>query len=144
MLQCNFGTLRPWSFALDQTRPPADVQTGPEGVALVALLDAAAGPTIVGGGRYIVSEPGRAEIAFGVDDAHQGQGIASALMRHLVGIAREAGLKELVAEVLPDNAPMLRVLERSGLAMTVSREPWVVRAILDLPRRDAGPRESAG
>ena len=41
-------------------------------VALAAVVDGA----IAGGGRYIVSEPGRAEVAFGVDDAHQGQGIA--------------------------------------------------------------------
>ena len=34
-------------------------------------------PLIVGGGRYIVAQPGRAEVAFTVEDAHQGRGIAS-------------------------------------------------------------------
>jgi RimJ/RimL family protein N-acetyltransferase len=97
-------------------------------VALVVVLDGA----IVGGGRYIVSEPGRAEIAFSVDDAHQGQGIASALMRHLVAIARDAGLKELVAEVLPDNASMLKVFERCGLPMQRRRDAGVVHVVLPL------------
>jgi len=107
-------------------------------VALVAVVDEAAGPVIAGGGRYIVSEPGRAEVAFGLDDAHQGQGIASALMRHLVVIAREAGMRELVAEVLPDNVPMLKVFERCGLATTTRRDAGVVHVTLDLLRRDAG------
>jgi GNAT superfamily N-acetyltransferase len=105
-------------------------------VALVAVVDEAAGPMIAGGGRYIVLEPGRAEVAFGVDDAHQGQGIASALMRHLVVIAREAGIKALTAEVLPDNVPMLKVFERSGLPMTTRREAGVVHVTLDLSGRD--------
>lgn len=97
-------------------------------VALVVVLDGA----IVGGGRYIVSEPGRAEVAFSVDDAHQGQGIASALMRHLVAIARDAGVKELIAEVLPDNVPMLKVFERCGLAVATRREAGVVHVTIGL------------
>jgi GNAT superfamily N-acetyltransferase len=105
-------------------------------VALVAVVDEAAGPVIAGGGRFIESEPGRAEVAFGVDDAHQGQGIASALMRHLVVIARKAGVKALIAEVLSENAPMLKVFERCGLAMTTRREGGVVHVTLDLSRRD--------
>ncbi|MGB8435185.1 MAG: GNAT family N-acetyltransferase [Burkholderiales bacterium] len=100
-------------------------------VALVAVLEGA----IVGGGRYIESEPGRAEVAFAVDDDHQGLGIASRLMRHLALIAREAGVKELIAEVLPDNAPMLKVFERSGLPMTLRRDPDVVHVTLELSGR---------
>jgi GNAT superfamily N-acetyltransferase len=87
---------------------------------------------IVGGGRYIVSGPGRAEVAFAVDDPHQGLGIATRLMRHLVAIAREAGLRELIAEVLSDNAPMLKVFERCGLAATTHREGGVVHVTLAL------------
>jgi RimJ/RimL family protein N-acetyltransferase len=101
-------------------------------VALVAELEKGGQKVVAGGGRYIVSEPGRAEVAFTVDDAHQGLGIATRLMRHLVVIARDAGLKELVAEVLPENAPMLRVFERSGLAMTTRRETGVVQVSLAL------------
>jgi RimJ/RimL family protein N-acetyltransferase len=101
-------------------------------VALVALLDEAGKPLIVGGGRYIVSQPGSAEVAFTVEDAHQGRGIASLLLRHLVSMARAAGLKELFAEVLPDNAPMLKVFERSGLPMTRKRGRDAVHVTLRL------------
>lgn len=101
-------------------------------VALVAIVEQAGTPLIVGGGRYIVAQPGRAEIAFTVEDAHQGRGIASLLLRHLTKIARAAGLTELFAEVLPDNAPMLKVFERSGLPMTRKRERDAVHVILRL------------
>jgi RimJ/RimL family protein N-acetyltransferase len=101
-------------------------------VALVAVLEEAGQPVIVGGGRYIVSEPGRAEVAFAVDDPHQGLGIASRLMRHLVAIARDAGLRELTAEVLPQNTAMLKVFERCGLAATTRREGGVVHLTMVL------------
>jgi RimJ/RimL family protein N-acetyltransferase len=101
-------------------------------VALVAVLEEAGQPTIVGGGRYIVSEPGRAEVAFAVDDPHQGLGIATRLMKHLVAIARAAGLRELTAEVLPENTAMLKVFERCGLAATTRREGGVVHLTMAL------------
>ena len=50
-------------------------------------------------------------------DDYQGHGLGAALMRHLAAIARGAGLKEFIAEVLAENAPMLRVFERSGLPL---------------------------
>jgi RimJ/RimL family protein N-acetyltransferase len=101
-------------------------------VALAAVLEEDGRPVIVGGGRYIVSEPGRAEVAFAVDDPHQGFGIATRVMRHLIAIAREAGLREFFAEVLPDNGPMLKVFERCGLAATTRREAGVVHVTLQL------------
>src|ERR1700761_8207180 len=66
-------------------------------VALVATTDERGQPMIVGGGRYIVTEPGTAEVAFVVVDSYQGQGIGAMLTRHLVDIARAAGLENLVA-----------------------------------------------
>jgi len=101
-------------------------------VALVAVLEESGQPVIAGGGRYIVSKPGQAEVAFAVVDQYQGQGIGAALMRHLVGLAREAGLHELIAEVLPENAAMMRVFETSGLQFTKKREPRTVHFVLHL------------
>jgi GNAT superfamily N-acetyltransferase len=91
-------------------------------VALVAVVDDDGDPTIVGGGRYVVAEPGAAELAFAVVDQYQRQSIGAALMRHLIAIARGTGLTELVADVLPDNIPMLKVFEMSGLPMNKRRE----------------------
>ena len=101
-------------------------------VALVAVTEEGGRPVIVGGGRYVVVKPGQAEIAFALIDQYQGRGIGSTLMRHLVAIARTAGLKELVAEVLAENAPMLKVFRKCGLGMTTRREAEVVHVMLRL------------
>ena len=101
-------------------------------VALVAVVEEGGRPTIAGGARYVVVEPGKAEVAFVVVDQYQGQGIGAALMAHLAAIARAAGLKELVAEVLPGNLPMLKVFEKSGLQPVITREGQVVHVTLRL------------
>src|SRR6516162_7450322 len=75
-------------------------------VAFVAELSENGRRVIVGGGRYIMVQPGQAEMAFTVIDAYQGKGIGSVLMRHLIAIARDGELKELIAEVLPENVPL--------------------------------------
>jgi GNAT superfamily N-acetyltransferase len=101
-------------------------------VALVAVVDEAGHPGIVAGGRYIVQQPGAAEIAFVVIDDYQGQGIGAALLRHLAILARDAGLKEFTAEVLPENIPMLKTFEKSGLKMSTKRESGTVHVALQL------------
>jgi RimJ/RimL family protein N-acetyltransferase len=101
-------------------------------VALVAVLSEGGREMIVGGARYVISQPGCAEVAFAIDDPHQKLGIATHLIRHLIEIARANGLEEFVAEVLPDNAPMLKVFERCGLAMTTRRDRGVVQVRLAL------------
>jgi GNAT superfamily N-acetyltransferase len=101
-------------------------------VALLALLEEAGQKVIVGGGRYVIVQPAKAEVAFVVIDQYQGQGIGSILMRHLAIIARAAGLQELIAEVLPENKPMLMVFERCGLPMTTTVESEVVHVTMGL------------
>lgn len=102
-------------------------------VALVAQIDEAGRPAIVGGGRYIVVQPGRAEIAFVVIDAYQGQGIGTILMRHLAILARDAGLKELIAEVLPENSAMLKLFKKFGFKTTSQSSSQVTHLVLRLP-----------
>jgi len=99
-------------------------------VALVALIDEGAGSVIAGGGRYIVVEPGQAELAFVVVDEYQGRGIGRALMRHLTNIARAAGLRTLIAEVLPENTPMLQLFKTSGLQLSTRHEDQVVHIVI--------------
>ena len=101
-------------------------------VALMAWAEEDGRQVIVGGGRYVVVEPGKAEVAFVVIDPYQGQGIGGALMRHLAAIGRAAGLRELIAEVLPENKPMLHVFAKSGLPMTTIDQHEVVEVSLKL------------
>ena len=87
-------------------------------VALVTCIRNGAGEKIIGGGRYIVfgdaEPPDRAEVAFVVEEDYQGLGIASLTLRHLAGIAKEKGIIQFHAEVLPENKGMLAVFNRSG------------------------------
>jgi ribosomal protein S18 acetylase RimI-like enzyme len=103
-------------------------------VAIVALAGEASRKVVVGGGRYIVFEPGRAraEMAFVVIDSWQGRGVGSILMRHLVKIARDAGLQELTAEVLPENAAMIKVFRKFGFSPASRLDPQVIHLALKL------------
>jgi RimJ/RimL family protein N-acetyltransferase len=101
-------------------------------VALVAVMAEGGQPVIVGGARYIVQEPGKAEVVFTVIDEYQGQGIGTVLLRHLAGIARGAGLRELIADVLPENDAMLKVFAKSGFPLRTKRESDVVQVALQL------------
>lgn len=101
-------------------------------VALVAEIDEGASSTIIGGGRYIVTEPGEAEVAFIVIDAYQGQGVGALLARHLIEVARDARLKRLTADVLPENAAMRKVLGKFGFQSARSLDPQVIHLTLPL------------
>jgi GNAT superfamily N-acetyltransferase len=101
-------------------------------VALIAVVEEGSELVIAGGGRYIVMRPGEAEVAFVVVDQYQGLGVGGALMRHITTIARAAGQQRLVAEVLAENRPMLRLFENSGLPMSTKRETEVLHVTLRL------------
>ncbi len=101
-------------------------------VALVAVVEDRKPAMIVGGGRYVVVQPGTAEVAFVVVDEFQGQGIGALLMRHLVTLARDAGLRTLIANVLPENISMLKVFEKSGLGLSTKRDAGVVHVALQI------------
>jgi GNAT superfamily N-acetyltransferase len=100
-------------------------------VALVAALDESGQTTIIGGGRYIVTQPETAELAFAIVDEYQGQRVGTALLGHLVLIARASGLRQLVAEVLSENAPMLTLFGKFGFTAKRSSGE-VVHVVLDL------------
>jgi GNAT superfamily N-acetyltransferase len=101
-------------------------------VALIAVVSEDGRDAIVGGGRYVLVQPGKAEVAFVVVDKYQGQGIGGILLRHLIAVARMAGLQSLVAEVLPENAAMLSVFNKCGLPVSTTRDSDVVHVTVSL------------
>jgi len=85
-------------------------------LSLVAVSGVAPKQKIVGLGSYYVSPATqRAEIAFLVADAWQGQGIGTYLMQMLVKVAKSKNLKGLTAEVLRDNVAMIALMHKSGV-----------------------------
>jgi ribosomal protein S18 acetylase RimI-like enzyme len=104
-------------------------------VALVATSQVNGEEIVVGDGRYAAAKgekPECAEIAFIVAEPYRGRGIASLLLRHLARIAQNAGLSAFQAEVLAYNAPMLAVLQRSGLPICRQRDGDIIQVALAL------------
>ena len=58
-----------------------------------------------------------AEVAFMVDDAHHGKGIATLLLEHLAAVARSNGIERFTAQTLGDNRGMLTVFAKAGWAV---------------------------
>lgn len=62
------------------------------------------------------------EIGFGVGERRRGRGYASAAVRAVAALARDAGLSCLTAETASDNHASQRVLERNGFVRGAERE----------------------
>ncbi|QYX77079.1 bifunctional acetate--CoA ligase family protein/GNAT family N-acetyltransferase [Streptomyces akebiae] len=77
-----------------------------------------------------------AEVAFLVQDAHQGRGVASALLEHIAAVARERDIRRFAAEVLPANSKMIKVFTDAGYQQQRSFEDGVVRLEFDLEPTD--------
>ncbi|MEF9913810.1 GNAT family N-acetyltransferase [Streptomyces sp. P5-A9] len=87
---------------------------------------------IDGQGRPASAPADEAEVAFLVQDAHQGRGVASALLEHIAAVARERGIRRFAAEVLPANNKMIKVFRDAGFTQQRSFEDGSVHLTLDL------------
>ncbi|MEU0135763.1 GNAT family N-acetyltransferase [Streptomyces sp. NPDC006296] len=87
---------------------------------------------INGQGRPASAPADEAEVAFLVQDAHQGRGVASALLEHIAAVARERGIRRFAAEVLPANNKMIKVFRDAGFTQQRSFEDGSVHLTLDL------------
>lgn len=77
-----------------------------------------------------------AEVAFLVQDAHQGRGVASAMLEHIAAVARERDIRRFAAEVLPANNKMIKVFTDAGYTQKRSFEDGVVHLEFDLEPTD--------
>lgn len=114
---------------------------GHRGATLVAMSEEGA---IVGLGNVFPDEPGdghAAEIAVIIEDAYQGRGLGTRMIRHMLGLAEDLGFEEVVATVLEENAGMLHVLEATGLRWASERErgTLTMRARLPVAAPRPGP-----
>ena len=107
---------------------------GPGLVALLGLL----GDEVVGVASYeLTADPAVAELALAVADSMHRHGIATLLLEHLVSLARARGVRALVADVLPGNYKVLRVLSDAGLAVRRTFADGVVELSMAIPRNAA-------
>jgi len=111
-----------------------------DGVDRVALVAERAGE-IVAVARYDRA-PGsdEAEVAFVVEDAVQGQGLGTVLLRDLATTARSHGVRWLAADTLSENFRMLNVFRHAGFARTFTRSSEVMHVVMDIePAPDSDP-----
>ena len=125
-----FGPLKQLSDK--QARRFAEVD-GVDRYALVAL-DPEDENEVIAVVRYDRSEDsdGSAEYAALVEDRMQGLGLGFGLTRALIEAAREKGVKEMHALVLPHNTPMLKLLRGLGLPEKVRWQDGAERVDIEL------------
>lgn len=103
-----------------------------------AALIATVGEEMIGVVRYERVDADTAEVAFNIEDAHQGRGLGSVFLEHIAAAARERGISTFVADVLPANRKMLHVFEEAGYVVQHELEEGVVRLSFDLePTEDS-------
>lgn len=109
------------------------------------------GSDMVAVGRYDRSsdDPTAAEVAFAVEDAHQGRGLATHLLTHLTNYATDHGISSFRAYVLGDNYAMMRVFRGSGYTMHRDLEQGVYTVEFptestEAVERQAGAHEQVG
>ena len=107
-------------------------------VGLVATVPSGCEELIIGEASYAVLGD-TAEVGFTVAEAWQGRGVATRLLQHLAGIARDQGVGEFEAHVLQENARMLAVFRSSGFPTTIQYADGLMHVTLLLDS-SAAPR----
>jgi RimJ/RimL family protein N-acetyltransferase len=124
---------RLFSYRSGLTEAGLDRLMRSDGEREIALLVVTAEGTVIGSGRYVVTRPATAEVAFMVEEDYHGQGIAGRLLRHLARVAAMHGIRTFEADVLAENKAMLAVFARSGWPMSRARDGEAVHVTLALP-----------
>jgi GNAT superfamily N-acetyltransferase len=83
------------------------------------------------------------EVGLVVDDAFQGTGVGTRLMRDLAGSAAERGYRTLLLVVEPDNEAVHRTVERAGLEGAPGYVDGLLEIRIDLTRQGVALREPA-
>jgi RimJ/RimL family protein N-acetyltransferase len=108
--------------------------------ALLATTGDGSDERILAVGRYDRVGSNEAEIAFVVNDAWQGRGIATALLYRLADYAKAHAITTFVAYVLDGNVRMLDVFRHSGYPCFIQVGNGELEIHLDLAGGTAGIR----
>jgi acetyl coenzyme A synthetase (ADP forming)-like protein len=88
---------------------------------------------ILGVGRLMkIHGTEEAEIAVLISDHWHGKGLGKELLARLVKVAADDKLTRVVADILPDNRGVMRILDKLGFSLKHSLDDDVVRAELQL------------
>jgi acetyl coenzyme A synthetase (ADP forming)-like protein len=98
-------------------------------VTLLALTGGDEG-TVVGGAQYFRIDDTRAEVGVSVSDRVQRRGLGSLLIGQLAEAARDNGFTTFLAEVLPENHPMIAVVRASGFSPRIRALPGSIEVTI--------------
>jgi acyl-CoA hydrolase len=116
-------------------------------MALLATMSDGPEEQILAMTRYDV-DPGTrlADIAFVVQDAWQGHGLGTLLMKRMGEIAKARGVSGFTADVMDSNKPMLMVFHKSGLHVRSETEHDIrhLTLLFDAPDEEEKPRIRSG
>jgi len=111
--------------------------------ALVATMGEPPEERIIAVGRYArLGNSDRAEVAFVVEDGHQGQGISTHLLHRLAAAARGKGIRAFEAEVLGENNEMMAVFRDSGFPVESRLGDGVLHVVLAIEPTPAGEEKA--
>jgi RimJ/RimL family protein N-acetyltransferase len=111
------------AWAASQTKPV-------DGMVALGVFDH---DELVGVANYVLTKQrGEAEIAVLVAHDQHDRGVGTVLLSELTRLARAAGLRHLVGEVLAENQGMRRVLLDSHLPVSLHRDGSVLNIDVDL------------
>lgn len=125
-----FGLNRPAAdkYVDFELRPASD-----DHQAIVAMI----GAEMIGVATYERLTAEEADVALLIDDTHQHLGVGTLLLEHLAALARTAGIRRFVADVLAENRKMLSVFSRFGFAVHRETEQGTVQITCSLLADDA-------
>jgi len=69
---------------------------------------------IIGEVRLITHETGSGEIGIVVHDEYQNQGIGQGLLRAIIELAREKGIRKLISFINEKNSPAIHIFKKEG------------------------------
>ncbi|MEW6440870.1 MAG: GNAT family N-acetyltransferase [bacterium] len=108
----------------------------------MSVVGVAGDGRVVAEGRYVQpADSPYADLAFVVDEAYQGLGIATYLYKLLARLAKERGIKGFTADILAENKPMLKVIEKGGLPARARLEGGVYSLTIPFEPQSPAPEK---
>jgi acyl-CoA hydrolase/N-acetylglutamate synthase-like GNAT family acetyltransferase len=102
-------------------------------MAILAIRRNEGKDVVAGLAQYCIVENSlSAEISIVVRDEYQSKGIGSELLSYLVVVAKNQGLHTFTADILPDNLPVFRLIEKLGLKYERKWESGLIHIIIYL------------
>lgn len=109
-------------------------------MSIVGLIGELGHGQIVAEARYVkIEQKPWAEVAFVVDEAYGGLGIATFLYRMLIRLGKERGIEGFAADVLSTNKAMMKVFEKAGPPFKAKLEYGAYSLTIPLDPEPGGP-----